>query len=306
MSNPSLQPPAPGLHFAPAKLNLYLHITGRRADGYHNLDSLVAFAGVGDEVKLEPAAEFSFAVTGPQAGLLNREPPEGNLVVKAAQSLAKLCGKMLDVKITLEKHLPVASGIGGGSSDAAAALRALAHHWELAPGDPRLVTAAAEHGQDVPVCLKIENNYITAEGTIPAPALPRVGVLLVNPNKALPTPAVYKEFREGRYAFSPEARLTATPQDAGSLIAALKARGNDLYAPACKLMPDIAAIVSALENTEGCLLARMSGSGATCFGLYPDEAKAQKAATILRQSHSGWWIEASFLPYLYIDSNGHF
>ena len=286
------------MFFAPAKLNLYLHITGRRADGYHDLDSLVAFAGVGDEVCLEPASSFQFVLEGPQAELLKNEPPEGNLVVKAAHSLAKLCGKTLDVKITLLKRLPVASGIGGGSSDAAAALRALAQHWGISPDDARLTMAAAEHGQDVPVCLNILNNYITAEGTIAAPELPRVGVVLVNPNKALPTPAVYKEFRAGGYAFSPLARLTEKPRDASSLIASLKARGNDLYEPALKLMPEIGDVITALDNSKGCLLSRMSGSGATCFGLYADEDAAKTSAAALRAAHPGWWVEASYLPYL--------
>jgi len=283
--------------FAPAKLNLYLHITGRREDGYHDLDSLVAFAGIGDEIRLEPATEFQFALEGPQADLLRHEPPGGNLVVKGAQSLARLCNKPLNVKLTLVKNLPVASGIGGGSSDAAAALRALAQHWDLPPDDPRLSTAAAEHGQDVPVCLKIENNYITAGGTIAAPALPRVSVVLVNPNKALPTPAVYTEFRTGGYGFSPVAQLTETPRDAPALIAALKTRHNDLYAPALRLIPEIGTIIAALETTDGCLLARMSGSGATCFGLYADEGHAQQTAKQLHSRYPGWWVEASYLPY---------
>lgn len=284
------------MFFAPAKLNLYLHITGRRADGYHDLDSLVAFAGVGDEVRLEPAGQFEFVLEGPQAALLKDEPAAGNLVVKAARSLAELCGKELNVRLTLFKRLPVASGIGGGSSDAAAALRALAQHWGLAKDDPRLYAAAAEHGQDVPVCLKIENNYITADGIIPAHALPKVGVVLANPNKALPTPAVYKEFKNGGYAFSPLARLAKAPATSAELIAELKKRGNDLYAPAAKLMPEIAQVIAAIDGTAGCLLARMSGSGATCFGLYENEMAAQAAASYLRARHAGWWIEASHLP----------
>ena len=283
--------------FAPAKLNLYLHVTGRRANGYHDLDSLVAFAGVGDEIKLEVADQFQFALEGPQTALLKNEPASGNLVVKAAQSLAKLCDKPLNVKITLVKNLPVASGIGGGSSDAAAALRSLAQHWGLLPDDPRLHSAAAEHGQDVPVCLKIENNYITADGTIPAPALPKIGVVLVNPNKALPTPAVYKEFRTGGYAFSPEARLKTAPLRVADFIAALKLRGNDLYAPALRLMPEIGDIISSLEQTEGCLLARMSGSGATCFGLYDEQKAAENAANSVKSKFPKWWVAASYLPY---------
>ena len=140
--------------FAPAKLNLYLHITGRRADGYHDLDSLVAFAGVGDEIVLEDAPRFDFIIEGPQAAHLKGESSDDNLVVKAVKSLAALVDKPLNVKMTLIKNLPVASGIGGGSSDAAAALRALAQHWKIPPSDPRLFEAAAQHGQDVPVCLQ--------------------------------------------------------------------------------------------------------------------------------------------------------
>lgn len=220
--------------FAPAKLNLYLHITGRRADGYHDLDSLVAFANVGDAIALEPSDHFRFEIEGPCAERLSNEAIDGNLVVKAVQSLAELVGKPLHIKLILTKNLPIASGIGGGSSDAAAALRALAIYWHLNLDDPRLFAAAARHGQDVPVCLKIANSYLTATGTADAPMLPRVNVLLVNPNKALPTPAVYKCFRDGGFAFSPEARLARSPADVLELIAALKARSNDLYEPARK------------------------------------------------------------------------
>jgi 4-diphosphocytidyl-2-C-methyl-D-erythritol kinase len=146
--------PIPIVEAAPAKLNLYLHITGRRADGYHDLDSLVAFAGVGDEIRVERADEFKFVLEGPLATTLKNEPAESNLAVRAAFSLAELVERKPDVKLTLGKNLPVASGIGGGSSDAAAALRALARLWQLSASDPRILEAAQKHGQDVPVCLK--------------------------------------------------------------------------------------------------------------------------------------------------------
>ena len=288
--------------FAPAKLNLTLHITGRRADGYHNLDSLVVFAGVGDHIHLEPADHFDFVLEGPQAPLLRDEPADNNLVVKAVRSLADKVGKPLNIKLTLVKNLPVASGIGGGSSDAAAALRALAQHWNIPVDDPRVVESAVAHGQDVPVCLQIINNYITADGTEPAPELPNVGIVLVNPNQALPTPTVYKTFREGGYGFTPESRLTEVPRTVPAMIAALKARGNDLYEPARRLMPVIGDIMTAIDNTEDCLLARMSGSGATCFGLYADHAAAQKAAMALRAAHPTWWIADSTAPYRLGDS----
>lgn len=278
--------------FAPAKLNLYLHITGRQENGYHDLDSLVAFATIGDEVHLNQASEFSFTITGPQAGALAHENLDDNLVVKAARSLAELTGHALDVSLTLVKHLPVASGIGGGSSDAAAVLRALARHWGLNKNDARIFEAAAKHGQDVPVCVKIENNYMTATGVVAAPALPRADIVLVNPNQALPTPGVYKEYRNGNDGFSPLARLEHVPKNLGELVDALKLRSNDLYASACRLMPEIVEIIEALGVTEKCLLTRMSGSGATCFGIYADAESAQAAAAHLRRAYPGWWIEA--------------
>jgi 4-diphosphocytidyl-2-C-methyl-D-erythritol kinase len=277
--------------FAPAKLNLYLHITGRRADGYHDLDSLVAFATIGDEILLHPATDFSFRVEGIQAAALAHENQGNNLVVKAARSLAELTGHELNAQITLIKNLPVASGIGGGSSDAAAALRALAHHWGLAKNDPRILQAGAQHGQDVPVCVKIENNYMTATGVIPAPPLPRADIVLVNPNHALPTPDVYKEYRNGKDPFSPLSRLTSAPKNVDELVTALKLRSNDLYAPACRLMPEIVDVIETLRATDQCLLGRMSGSGATCFGIYADTDAAKKAAAHIRNANPDWWVE---------------
>jgi 4-diphosphocytidyl-2-C-methyl-D-erythritol kinase len=287
----------PMIHeFAPAKINLYLHITGRRADGYHDLDSLVVFAGVGDEIHLETAKEFQFKIEGPQAGALANEPTDNNLAVKAAKSLAALTGKPLNAAITLVKNLPVASGIGGGSSDAAATLRALAKHWGIAPTDPRLTQAAAEHGQDVPVCLKIENNRMTATGTEPAAALPYADIVLVNPNKALATPAVYKAFRESSHDFSPHASFADAPKDLETLIMLLKERHNDLQEPAEQLMPEIPAVIGALDATEDCLFAQMSGSGATCFGFYPNRSAARQAASFILKKHPDWWVVQSYIP----------
>ena len=213
--------------FAPAKLNLYLHITGRRADGYHDLDSLVAFASVGDQIRLEPASAFSFTVEGPQAAALQNESPDKNLAVQAVRSLAELMGRPLDFKMTLVKNLPVASGIGGGSSDAAAALRSLAKHWRISLDHRRILEAAKRHGQDVPACLVVQNNYLTAEGVAPAPDLPHVDCVLVNPGKGLPTPAVYQAYRESDAIFSPHAQLREAPGDVYTLAAALAARRNE-------------------------------------------------------------------------------
>ena len=278
--------------FAPAKLNLYLHVTGRRADGFHDLDSLVSFASIGDEVIVQPAGDFAFEMTGPQAGALAHENQDDNLVVKAARSLAALTGNDLNVRLTLVKNLPVASGIGGGSSDAAAVLRALARHWGLAKDDPRILEVAALHGQDVPVCVNIESVMMTATGVMPAPKLPRTAVVLVNPGRGLPTPAVFKEYKNGGDAFSPLLRLDRAPATVDELVSALKLRSNDLYAPACRLMPEIIEIITALRETEDCLLARMSGSGATCFGLYTNTETAEKAAEKIRTKNPTWWVKA--------------
>lgn len=294
---PSPQSPTPMIYeFAPAKLNLYLHITGRRDDGYHDLDSLVAFAGVGDEIHLQPRSSFQFKVEGPQMKALAHEPADNNLAVKAAQSLAELTGKSLDVSITLIKNLPVASGIGGGSSDAAATLRALAKYWGLSPGDPKLHEAAARHGQDVPVCLKVENNFMTATGNKPAPELPYADIVLVNPNKPLATPAVYKAFRDSSHDFSPRACFEQAPKDLETLIMLLKERHNDLQQAAEQLMPEIAAIIGVLNTSPDCLFAQMSGSGATCFGLFSDRGAARNAASIIHEQHPDWWVAQSYIP----------
>lgn len=277
--------------FAPAKLNLYLHITGRRPDGYHDLDSIVAFATIGDEIALRPSKAFQFEITGSQAAALEKDKPEDNLVVKAARSFAELTGHELDVQLVLVKNLPVASGIGGGSSDAAATLRALARHWGIDKEDSRLMEAAARHGQDVPVCVRVENTYMTATGVLPAPRLPRADIVLVNPNKGLGTPSVYKEYRQGGDPFTPLSRLEKTPETVSDLIDELKARTNNLYAPACRLMPEILEIVSVLEASSDCLFARMSGSGATCFGIYPDSVSAKSAAAQIRAQRPRWWVE---------------
>ncbi len=281
--------------FAPAKLNLYLHVTGRRPDGYHDLDSLVAFASIGDEVALRRATNFKFEITGEQAAALENEDIETNLVVKAARSLSELTGKPLNAHIVLVKNLPVASGIGGGSSDAAAVLRALAQHWGLDKNDPRIVKAAAQHGQDVPVCVRIENTYMTATGVLPSERFPKAHIVLVNPGKGLSTPSVYKNYREKGDAFSPLSRIDRTPETVEKFIAELKERHNDLYVPACRLMPEIKEIISALESSKECLLARMSGSGATCFGFYSDETAAKSVAAQIQAYRPNWWIKAGVI-----------
>ncbi|GIL41754.1 4-(cytidine 5'-diphospho)-2-C-methyl-D-erythritol kinase [Roseiterribacter gracilis] len=274
---------------APAKLNLYLHVVGKRADGYHLLDSLVAFAADGDVVSASPAPSLQLTIDGPFAdGLSNGAD---NLVHRAASELAAAVGRAPAVALTLTKNLPVASGIGGGSADAAAALRALCDLWSIAPDDARVEAIAAKLGADVPVCLRGEAAYLVGIGheTDPAPSLPAAGLLLVNPRVPLPTPPVFKA-RSG--PFSAPARLERAPRDAAELGAMLAARHNDLAAPAITIVPAIRDILTALEATGGVRLARMSGSGATCFALYDDEDSAIRAAATLNPS---WWALPSRL-----------
>ncbi len=281
--------------FAPAKINLYLHITGKRDNGYHLLDSLVAFTNIGDALYLESAPAFVLTIDGPMAGPLASEPADNNLVAKAAKSLALALGKSLNFKLTLTKKLPIASGIGGGSSDAAAALRLVAAFWGLAPNAPVLYEIAASLGADIPCCIDATTCYFRDIGNIvePGPALPHTDIVLVNPNEALPTPAVYKA-RAGN--FSAAARLEKTPQNAAELALALQKRGNDLTEPACRLIPTIRVVLAAIEQTSACLLARMSGSGATCFGLYPDRLTARQAASQILTQHPDWWVVPGYVP----------
>lgn len=273
--------------FAPAKINLSLHVVGRRVDGYHLLDSLVAFADIGDEILAAPGELLSLALDGPFAGALADAPD--NLVLRAARALAAAGGTDEGAKIRLAKHLPVASGIGGGSSDAAAAIRALGRLWGGLPERARLDELAWSLGADTIVCLDAVPAWMSGTGEVvePAGALPEAGLLLVNPGVAVATPAV---FRARTGPFSKPCRFPI-PADAGGLAAALARTANDLTAPALRLAPAIGEVLAALESLPGALLSRMSGSGATCFALFADRAQAAAAAKSLRaKAPSGWWV----------------
>ncbi|MGE4351395.1 MAG: 4-(cytidine 5'-diphospho)-2-C-methyl-D-erythritol kinase [Bdellovibrionales bacterium] len=281
--------------FAPAKINLYLHITGKREDGYHYLDSLVAFTNIGDTLRLEEAPTFSFTLEGPMAKELAAFDPESNLAVRAVRLLASELNKPLTGKLTLIKNLPIASGIGGGSTDAAGALRLFAAREAMPPDAALLQSIAASLGQDIPCCLSAESCYFKDIGDVtdPGPALPLTHLIMVNPNKSLPTPSVYKA-RTG--SFSPISRLNETPQTPQELADLLAARTNDLTSAAISLCPEIQQVLEALQKCPECLLARMSGSGATCFALFPDRSAAKSAAAALFQNHPEWWITPAFIP----------
>ncbi len=266
---------------APAKVNLFLHVVGRRADGYHLLDSLVVFPPVGDALKGQAASGLTFTVDGPFAAALG--DGSENLVSRAARMLALGTGVAADARLILEKQLPVASGIGGGSADAAAALRLLSRLWRVPIPDG----LAARLGADVPVCLASRPLRMAGVGErlSDAPLLPDCGIVLVNPGVAVSTPSVFAA-RPGR-AFSAPAQLPPGWRDTDDFFVWLGGVGNDLEAPAITLCPAIADVLMALRENPACRLARMSGSGATCFGLFADAAAASRAAANLRRP--GWW-----------------
>lgn len=272
---------------APAKINLALHVCGRRGDGYHLLDSLVVFAGVGDRITARAASDFHLDITGPFADGLAAE--SDNLVLRAARWLAAKTGASRGAHLSLEKNLPIASGIGGGSSDAAATLIACARMWGANADSLPHVELAAALGADVPVCLVRRPALMRGigEDVTVLSSLPAAWLVLANPGLPLATKAVFSALN-GRYS----AALEPMPPcaDAADLARYLARQHNSLAAPAIELLPVIAVILNALSATPGCLLARLSGSGPTCFGLYATEAAAQSAASALKAAHSDWWL----------------
>jgi 4-diphosphocytidyl-2-C-methyl-D-erythritol kinase len=273
-----------------AKVNLYLHVVGRRADGYHLLDSLVVFAGVGDTIEAAPAAGLKLEIGGPFAAGLAGEAD--NLVLRAARALAEAAGVPARARLRLTKRLPVASGIGGGSADAAAALIALAKVWRLEIAPDRLVAIGLALGADVPMCLAGRTAFVggIGEEIAPAPALPRFWLVLANPGVTVPTPAVYRAYATASTRFSAAGRFAEPPADARALADLLNARGNDLTDTAVRLAPAIGEVLTALQALPGALVVRMSGSGATCFAVFTDEDAASAAADRLAADRPRWWV----------------
>ena len=274
---------------APAKVNLCLHVTGRRSDGYHLLSSLVVFADVCDVVSVAPSDGLSLALAGPEAASLTAEPD--NLVLRAAEGLAALAGRAPSGKITLTKRLPVASGIGGGSADAAATLRLLQRFWKVdfAPGE--IAELALGLGADVPMCLA--GRPAVAEGIGEAltmlPGLPPLDLVLVNPRRPVSTPAVFRA-RSGAFGDA----VGAVPSDSReALIDWLGGRRNDLEAAAREVEPSVGTVLDSLGRRDGCRLARMSGSGATCFGIFEDAAAAAAAAGAITREAPDWWVQTT-------------
>jgi 4-diphosphocytidyl-2-C-methyl-D-erythritol kinase len=278
-----------------AKLNLTLDVLGRRADGFHELNSLVAFATLGDQVEFEPNGPLELSVEGPFARTLGGD----NLIVKAARAAADMVPGLKLGRFRLIKILPVASGLGGGSADAAAALRLIARANDGALSEPALAELAPKLGSDVSVCLTSRPALISGRGekVEPVAGFPSCAVLLANPGRALATEAVYAALRA--------APLTAAPcpvaerldfhGDFEALLAYATPRGNDLEGPAAQLVPEIRAVLAALVTLNGVRLARLSGSGPTCFGLFANEPEAQRAGARLTAEFPAWWIAAAAL-----------
>jgi len=274
-------------------------VLGRRADGYHDIESLVVFADLGDRLTLTPGNDLALSVAGPRAAHSGAEAD--NLVLKAARALAACVPGLLTGAFFLEKNLPVAAGLGGGSADAAAALRLLVRANKLAPDDPRLAEAARTTGADVPVCLDPRSRLMRGIGDIlsaPLP-VPRLPAILVNPGVAVPTKLVFAGWRPSANPVRASAAAAdfTSPKttDERQLLDWLAREANDLEAPAIALAPAIADVLASLRAFAPCRLARMSGSGATCFALFSSAADAVAAGNDLRARCPDWWISETVL-----------
>ena len=265
-------------------------MVGRLDNGYHELDSLICFADTGDTVHAQPADTLSLTVTGPFATGLGNDPD--NLVLKAAAALAKQSGEALGASLRLEKNLPVASGIGGGSADAAATLHALNHLWQIGLDEKALSRVGQSIGADVPVCLFGRTAHVRGigENIEQGPKMPEMGLLMVNPGVAVSTATVFANRHGG---FSGPVDLPASFASAEALAGFLKQCRNDLLAPASALSPKIDAVLDHIAGQKDCLHASLSGSGATCFGLFDGFAQAQSAASQIRVQQPKWWVQAS-------------
>lgn len=279
-----------------AKLNLYLHVVGRRADGYHLLDSLVAFAGIGDVLTLTPGrGGLSVKVGGPFAAGV--PAGEDNLVHRAIHDLAAACGRPANVHVALEKNLPVAAGIGGGSADAAAALRAAARMWQVEETDGICMTIAGRLGADVPMCLRSDTAIISGIGDVTERVLdlPPLHAVLVNPGIPVATPDVFRAYDDLHRPQIDTAPFLFREGDLESFVAALALRANHLEAAACALHPEISHVLAYLRARRGCMLARMSGSGATCFGLFASVDDARRAVDDVANDEPDWWVVSAAL-----------
>jgi 4-diphosphocytidyl-2-C-methyl-D-erythritol kinase len=304
---PTSVDPTARVEWAPAKVNLTLRVLGRRPDGYHEIESLVVFAALGDALAFTPGESLALAVRGPTAAAAG--DLADNLVLKAARALAERTQGLEVGRFVLSKRLPVAAGLGGGSTDAAAALRLLARHNRIALDDARLMAAARATGADVPVCLDPRSRMMRGIGELLSQplTLPGLPALLINPRVSVATKDVFAALRAGLVGGRHPAEIaeegwagvgqaeTAQAPSRDEIIAFLSRHPNDLEPAAIALHPAIAQALAALRALTGCRLARMSGSGASCFGLFDSKRAAAAAARALRLEHPQWWIRPTVL-----------
>ena len=281
----------PQAECAPAKVNLSLHVVGKRPDGYHELEMLVAFCDIGDRIEISTSTAFGLQITGPFAQWLDASP--SNLVWRAAEVLRDHCGgeQCGSAVLRLEKNLPVASGIGGGSSDAAAAIRALRHYWKLQIDDVEIVKLALQLGADVPMCLSSRPCRVSDIGEkIEQIELPPLHLVLVNPGIPLSTASVFANKSPSN--LDPP-QVISHFHDTDSVVDHLRLCRNDLQQSAIELVPEIAHCLQALDKQPNIRLSRMSGSGATCFGLFPSHEAANLAQASLSQQYPEWWVHST-------------
>lgn len=281
---------------APAKINLYLHVVGRRQDGYHLLDSLFAFTNIGDCISVVLAPTVSLSIDGPFASQINT-PIEENLVFRAAELLQKKYQVLAGASIHLTKNIPVGSGLGGGSSDAAATLLALNTLWKLQASNSVLEEIALSLGADVPSCLYQQPVFVSGIGEIIKPLSTTFSpspILLIKPPESLSTPLVYQKYAAERYAFSTPVKDVNVSRFT-DFLALLQSAHNDLMPPAENIAPVITTILQELSAQSGCLLARMSGSGSTCFALFSDDHALALAEKKLSAFFPSYWIQKTTL-----------
>jgi 4-diphosphocytidyl-2-C-methyl-D-erythritol kinase len=276
--------------FAPAKINLYLNITGKRDDGFHLLDSLCAFTTIGDRITIEPAKELSLTLTGRFAWGIAHDDIRTNLVWRAAEALADHLKRKPNVAITLEKNIPAGAGLGGGSSDAAATIKGLLEYWNTTIAPEDLKTILQSLGSDVSACYEATPLIMRGVGDVilPAPTLPALHLVLVYPNKPSSTPAAYKAFKG---PFSQDAAVPASFGSVNDLVGFLKTQVNDLCVPAVQSVPEIDEVLTLMREEDGILLPQMSGSGSACFGIFKTDAHAERAAESLSRSYPEWWVQ---------------
>ncbi|MBL4740013.1 MAG: 4-(cytidine 5'-diphospho)-2-C-methyl-D-erythritol kinase [Sneathiella sp.] len=277
---------------AKAKVNLCLHITGRRDDGYHLLESLVCFPECGDVLDVRPSDQLSLREAGPFAGKMG--PWQDNLILKAAELLRRQYGVVAGAEIHINKILPVASGIGGGSSDAATVLHLLGKLWSITISDSELMKLGAELGADLPICLYGDAAIMSGIGEVisPVKSIPSLGILLVNQGVHVSTQDIFR-------SLGPIVPKTDLPKMEGlckdAFIQALNECRNDLQAGAVRVAPSIGTVLAKLDGLDGCLLSRMSGSGATCFGLFDTVKQAESAKEAIQRTEPGWWLSVSHI-----------